>query len=134
MADILIIEDDEMVGLLIKAPLEEAGHTARLASNGKAGLRMIAQRPADLVITDIVMPEMDGLETISKLRESNPGLRVIAISGGGRWMPAESNLRLSGLMGASRTLQKPIPPDLLLTEVEAVLLEASQSKADAGEN
>jgi CheY-like chemotaxis protein len=132
MANILIIEDDEMVGLLIKETLEGAGHSARLASHGKEGLNMIAKQPADLVITDIVMPEMDGLETITRLRESNPGLRVIAISGGGRWMSAESNLRLSGLMGANRTLHKPISPDLLLTEVEAVLMEPVKPRTGAG--
>ncbi|MFW5837891.1 MAG: response regulator, partial [Desulfovibrionaceae bacterium] len=85
MADILIIEDDRMVGLLIKETLVAAGHGVRLADNGVAGLDLLEKHGADLVITDIVMPEMDGLEAINRLREKHPDLRVLAISGGGRW-------------------------------------------------
>ncbi len=132
MADILIIEDDRMVGLLIKETLVAAGHGVRLADNGVAGLDLLEKHGADLVITDIVMPEMDGLEAINRLREKHPDLRVIAISGGGRWMNAKSYLKLSELLGASRTLNKPISPDGLLAQVEAVLKEPHPPAARPG--
>src|SRR3954466_13840356 len=81
MAHILIIEDDERVRRLFSTLLQHAGHQASEARDGREGLALQAECHPDLVITDIVMPGMEGLETISALRRLHPDLPIIAISG-----------------------------------------------------
>lgn len=123
MARILIVDDDEQVRAMLCATLAWAGHDADGAPNGKAAICMQRERPADLVITDIVMPEKEGLETIRDLRKGWPDTRIIAISGGGRF-GAGCYLGLASRLGAGRVFQKPVDQEVLLTAISELLGEA----------
>src|SRR5438045_9784306 len=82
MARILVIDDDAQVRGAVRRILERAGHTVEDVGDGNAGLRAHRERPADLIITDIFMPERDGIETIRQLRRESPQVKIIAISAG----------------------------------------------------
>ena len=84
MARILIIDDDEQVRRYLRKILEAQGHEVVAASDGKLGIELCREEPTDLIITDIFMPEKEGLETIGELRRDYPDVKIIAISGGGR--------------------------------------------------
>lgn len=106
MATILVIDDDELVRTTIQFALEEEGHQVFLARDGREGVRMFSQQPVDLVITDILMPEQEGIETIQMLIRERPEVRVIAISGGGQRGGADY-LRMAKDFGAADVLAKP---------------------------
>ena len=88
MAVVLVIEDDDHLRGLLRAVLERAGHTVEDAPNGAAGLKRFYSHPADVVVTDIIMPEKEGLETIIELKRDHPEVKIIAISGGGARLDA----------------------------------------------
>ena len=92
----------EMLGVI----LERKGYAVKTATNGKEAVLLQRKKPFDIVITDIVMPEKEGLETITELRHGYPRLKIIAISGGGRHRP-EGYLELASQLGADRVLAKP---------------------------
>ena len=120
MARILIIEDDVGVRDFLESLLERAGYETVTAANGKEGVDVFATSPVDLVITDIIMPEKDGIETIMDMKRLNPALRVIAISGGGRSEP-ENYLHSARLLGADQTVKKPFANEDILRAVRALL-------------
>lgn len=107
MAKILIIDDDPSILTMLKRMLEKAGYEVDTASNGCEGLKKIEYCPPDLLVTDIVMPEKEGLELILHLRKENPGLKIVAISGGGRFN-YEGYLNSAKLLGADMIFQKPL--------------------------
>lgn len=115
--NILIADDDEPVRHLIRAGLEGAGYDVAEAANGVEAIRAANATPFDLVITDILMPEKDGLETIVHLRKRSPGLKVIAISG------YENALFLADArgLGAARVLPKPFKIAELVAMVRDLL-------------
>ncbi len=117
---ILLVDDEpafrEMVGLM----LEAGGHQVTTAANGRAGETLLEQKSFDLVITDVLMPEQDGLAFISSLRQRQPGARIIAMTGGGM-VPAASYLRIARGLGAHSLLEKPFGQDELLAAVESAL-------------
>jgi two-component system, chemotaxis family, chemotaxis protein CheY len=116
MADILIVEDDPQVRHLLTHILRHAGHAAREADNGRTGIAEFHdQRPA-LVICDILMPDMEGIETVLALRREDPTTPIIAISGGDR-----VHLKLVAKLGATATLKKPLLPHVLLSLVDGLL-------------
>jgi DNA-binding response OmpR family regulator len=118
MANILVIDDDPDVRDLVKATLESAGHEVFVAVNGRAGMQQYRAKPADLVITDLFMPDQEGLETIKLLRLEFPDVRIIAISG----KPAgETMLSVAKRIGATEVMSKPFLPDELLKVVERAL-------------
>lgn len=117
---ILIIDDEAGVRDSVRQILETAGHRVNDAANGVAGLqRFKADRP-DLVITDIIMPDMEGIETIRAIRALAPDCPVLAMSGGGRLGNVDF-LSVAGRLGADDTLQKPFEIDELLGKVAALL-------------
>lgn len=116
MATILVIEDDREVREYLVEVLHRAGHKVRAAANGRDGVAMFRELPAQVVITDIIMPEKDGIETILDLRREHPRLKVIAISGGGRSTP-ENYLHSARLLGADRAFRKPFSNEEILTAV-----------------
>ncbi len=120
MARLLLIDDDPALLLLLRRTLERSGYEVVTAPNGREGLQRLAAAPFDLLITDIVMPEMEGLELILKLRQTHPALRIIAISGGGQLRPA-SYLNLARLSGAMTVLAKPFELEELLGAVQKLL-------------
>jgi len=120
MARVLVVDDQPEFRRGMLRLLERAGHTAAEAADGAEGLRQFAVQPVDLVVTDLFMPDMDGLEFMRELARRRPGTRVIAISGGG-FMDAASILAVAQTLGAVRTLSKPIDPPQFLALVEEVL-------------
>lgn len=122
MQTILIIEDDAQVRKLLMRILDSAGYNVLEAVDGKEGVKLFNQNPADLVVTDLVMPEQEGLETIRLLRKRVSNVKIIAISGGGRIGPEDYLLMAKGL-GARQTLKKPINREDLLFSVREVLQE-----------
>ena len=107
MAKILVIDDDPSILTMLKRMLEKEGYEVDTAFNGSEGLEKIESFPPDLLVTDIVMPEKEGLELIFYLRKNNPGLKIIAISGGGRFN-YEGYLTSAKYLGADLTFQKPL--------------------------
>lgn len=122
MASILLIDDDESLRNTIAEVLRRAGYTVDTAPDGKPGLALYRAALHDLIITDIVMPELEGLELMEALRRASPRPRVIAMSGDSKF--SESiYLPVAEKLGAHRTLLKPIHPDALLRTVAEVLAE-----------
>lgn len=113
MPKILVIDDDAQCAELLQAVFEQAGHAVRTAADGKIGLNMSRSEKFDLVITDVLMPEKDGLELIKELRRDNPAVQIIAISGGGL-LHAEDCLKMARLFGAQHILKKPLDMEKLL--------------------
>ena len=122
MSRILIIEDEEQTRRMIVEVLQRAGYEVSEARDGVEGLRRYRESPTDLIITDILMPGKEGLETIMELRRDFPRIKIIAMSGGGR----TGNLNFLDIaerLGAQRTLQKPFHLQEVLQCVQALLEE-----------
>jgi len=129
-ARILLIEDDDSFRTMLRLTLAHFGHTVMEARNGKEGLAMFKPANVDLVITDIMMPEKDGLEVLKELYVRQlPPVKIIAISGGGR-LTGSDNLRLAKLLGAAKVLAKPFSTEVLLAAINE-LLPASKASAQA---
>ena len=120
MAKILVLDDELSILLMIKKMLEKAGHEVSLALNGREGMELFEKNRPDLLITDIIMPEKEGLETIFELRRKYPELKIIAISGGGRISP-DGYLPGAKLLGADMTFQKPLNQKEFLQAVSQLL-------------
>lgn len=120
MANILVIDDDPMARDFIAEALSQKGHHAATASNGREGLDLFGTAPFDLVITDIIMPEVEGIETIMQLKKEKPDVKIIAISGGGK-ISAYSHLSLAQKFGVKKTLEKPFGKADLFAAVHEVL-------------
>lgn len=120
MARILVIDDEELVRFTLKKALEKAGHEVVEAANGNDGIEVYKQSPVDLVITDIIMPQKEGVETIVELRRDHPDVKIIAISGGGRTGTTDY-LELAKEFGARHVLKKPFGRQELLDAVQETL-------------
>ena len=116
-ASVLIVDDDPAILKLLSSVLGAAGYEVAEASDGRQAMKLFRERPSDLMITDLIMPDQEGVETITKLRRDYPRLKIIAISGaiGGRY------LRVAELLGADTVLQKPFTPQVLLDTVRKLL-------------
>ena len=123
MAHILLIDDDEDTRAVLEELLSSAGHEVVTAADGKEGLAQFRAAPADLVITDLFMPNQEGLETISHLRRDFPDALIIAMSGN---TVAGMMLSIAKRLGAVEVLQKPFFPRELMSMVEKVLQSRSQ--------
>ena len=120
MARILVIDDEAAVRNLVATILRKTGHEVFEASDGKRGGAVLSEQPVDLIITDLLMPEKDGIEMIMEARRDFPAIRIIAMSGGGMAAPADY-LPMAELLGAERTLAKPFTAAQLRALVESVL-------------
>ena len=120
MQKILIIDDDEQMRNLLCRTMEYAGFNVEAASDGRKGLRLFEESPYDLVITDLIMPEQEGMETITFLRKNHPEVKIIAISGGGRIGP-DTYLPAALELGADRAFAKPFPIDDIINAVKELL-------------
>jgi DNA-binding NtrC family response regulator len=117
---ILIIEDDALLRKMYWRFLESAGYEVVEASDGHEGVKIYQENPADLVITDLIMPKKEGIEVILALKRDHPDVKIIAISGGGKNNP-ESYLYMAKKLGAMQTISKPIDRKLLLKVVSECL-------------
>jgi CheY-like chemotaxis protein len=130
MANILVVDDEVEVGTAIRRVLERAGHIVSVAQNATAGLNVVAQQAPDVVITDIIMPKVHGVELIKILRERFPRIRVIAISGGGSFGPqgykpdaisTHAYLAAAREAGAAEILTKPFDLTDLIGAIRRLL-------------
>jgi len=133
MARILIVDDEEDVRIALKQVLERAGYEVTVAATGNEGLDVMKREGADLVITDVIMPGVDGIATAKQIREKYRDTRIIVISGGGRTAPepyepdaisTRSYLASASKAGADQTLTKPFDRDELLRVVRDLLDES----------
>jgi CheY-like chemotaxis protein len=121
MAHVLVIDDDVDVRWVIRRAVQADGHTVSEAGDGDEGLQRFAEQPPDLVITDILMPGREGIETIIELRRRRPELPILAISGGSRSTERDEVLESADLLGATRVLPKPFALDQLRAVVHGML-------------
>jgi CheY-like chemotaxis protein len=112
---VLVIEDNVDLRDLVRLALEHAGHQVITATHGVEGLAFLNGHVVDLVVTDLFMPEMDGIEVIAALRRQFPGVKIVAMSG----RPGVDYLTVAKELGAARILRKPFVMDDLLSAVEA---------------
>src|SRR5208282_860293 len=117
---ILIVDDEPGIRELLSIMLETYGHTVATAEDGMQAPKIMATRPIDVVITDLLMPERDGLEFITEVRKKYPGVKIIAMSGGGH-IARDSYLRIAKTFGAHFLLEKPFNQSDVLGAVDAVL-------------
>ena len=124
-ARILLVDDDALLRQTLREILTSAGHRVEEAANGAEGLRRLLIGNFDILVTDLVMPEREGLELIQEVRSLIPDLPVIAISGAfdGQF------LQLAKTFGATAALQKPLPPDRLVQAVNTIVQRRAQQLA-----
>ncbi len=122
MAKILVIEDDHSFRGVLVEMLRKAGYEVSEAEDGNQAISVCEAALPDVVLTDIIMPDKEGLETIQELLKLNPDLRIVAMSGGGRFGP-DSYLPLAKKLGAKACLQKPFMRSELLDTIRRVLEE-----------
>jgi CheY-like chemotaxis protein/signal transduction histidine kinase len=130
MSQVLIIDDEAGIRDLLRLILERKGYSVETATDGRVGLQKFRQQPAELVISDIIMPNVDGLELIRSLKRESPAVKIISISGGGK-VGAGNYLDLATKLGASYAFEKPIDREALLNAVEELLVPATESTTSA---
>ncbi|CDH46864.1 MAG: response regulator [Candidatus Competibacteraceae bacterium] len=121
MAKILIIEDDDPFREMLAEMLDQVGHQVEMAANGILGMERFRSGEPDLVITDILMPEKDGIETIIEMKRERDSIKIIAMSGGRRAITPQFNLDSAALIGVQQTLTKPFTRQQLLQAIEDTL-------------
>ena len=122
MVKVLIVDDEEMVRMVIANTLRKVGITVEEAENGRAAILRFQEDPADVVITDIIMPEQEGIETIIELKRMSPTVKIIAMSGGGR-VGTTDYLEIARDFGANRIFTKPFDRMKVLEAVYECLTE-----------
>ena len=120
MLKILIIDDEAPVRKLLKKLFEKNNYEVLEAANGIQGIKLFNEQHPDLIISDLIMPEKEGLETIREIKKSNPDVPIIAISGGGLADP-KIYLNIARNLGAVRTFSKPIDNEILLSTIKEIL-------------
>ena len=120
MASILVVEDDESLRRLFEQMLVRAGYEVTIAADGAKALKLIETTVFDVMITDLIMPEMEGLSLLRELRNKKSPMKVIAMSGGGRGS-ATDYLEMAKMLGAAETLPKPFTGQQLIDTIERVL-------------
>jgi DNA-binding NtrC family response regulator len=120
MTHILVIDDDVMICNVLRRTLERSGYTVTEAYDGQKGLAAHKAAPADLVITDMIMPGMEGVETIMQFRRHSPTMKIIAMSGGGMGRGTDY-LAIAQKFGAHRIIAKPFTMQAITTAVSEVL-------------
>ena len=127
MIRILIAEDDEDLRAILRMFLESVGYAVEAVPNGEKAIRAQQERPADLLITDIFMPDRDGFETLEYFRTHHPELPIIAISGRKEWQRAD-HLAVAHLAGADAVLHKPFEIGQLMERLQVLVSRDGQSR------
>jgi CheY-like chemotaxis protein len=120
MAKILVIDDDVVVRETLMLILEDKGYEVVSAEDGERGLSVFRSEAPDLVITDIIMPEKEGIQTIREIRALRPLAKIVAISGGGR-IGNTDFLRIAQQLGAVDVISKPFDPDEFVERIDRCL-------------
>lgn len=108
MIRILLVEDDTLVQSMLKQMLEREGHAVVAVNDGSAAIKTLEREEIDLVVTDLIMPEMEGIELIRSLRKQESRPKIIAISGGSALLSPVAQLKSARFLGADLTFTKPI--------------------------
>jgi CheY-like chemotaxis protein len=124
MARVLVIDDDPTIRSLVGGILEAGGHSVVEARDGRAGVELFAREKIDLVVTDIVMPEQEGIETIGALRKLSRSVPILAISGSATVGGVGDYLKAAAALGATETLAKPISHESFIAAVDRLLARA----------
>lgn len=119
---ILLVDDDHQFRLMLRRVLEREEYEVFEAGDGKEGVKAYQNLRTDVVITDIIMPEVEGVETIMKLRKEFPDVKIVAISGGGRNSP-DSYLSMAEKLGARFVMEKPLDRQVFLEKLAALIVE-----------
>jgi CheY-like chemotaxis protein len=120
MHEILIIDDEPSIRKMLKKLLEKNSYQVWETNDGKQGIESYRENNPDLIITDLIMPEKEGLETIRELKKIDPDVKIIAISGGGLVDP-KMYLNMASKFGAVRTFTKPVDNEILLSAIAEIL-------------
>lgn len=116
---VLIVDDVELVRFSLHAALQAAGHEVKLAESAREALEIVKQGALNLVVTDIWMPDQNGIQLIQQIRQTNPGLRIFAITGGGPRLSLEAATSLAQVWGAEKVFIKPFDEADLVKALEA---------------
>jgi DNA-binding response OmpR family regulator len=130
MARVLVIDDDRVFTTLVAEALAAAGHRVDVAADGRQGIVAVRTTRFDAVVTDIIMPDQEGIETIRLIRRSDPELPILAMSGGGLRLSIDL-LQMARAIGADDTISKPFLPSELVRRVEALLSRRAEPPAAA---
>jgi YesN/AraC family two-component response regulator len=120
MAKVLIVDDNEDILISMRLLLQCAGYSVRCAQDGAEGLKLYREDPPDVLITDLAMPEMDGIEMMVKVREEFPASRILAISGFSEKKQADY-LSVAKAVGAIETFVKPVESNALLKKLQTLV-------------
>ncbi|MEO6246021.1 MAG: response regulator [Opitutaceae bacterium] len=118
----LVVDDEQTICTLLQRWLTEAGWTAVTASSGLDACVMMKRQPFDLVITDVLMPDGDGLDLINELKKVQPEARILAMSGGGRYIEGDDYLKLARGIGAHAAVMKPFDRKQLQAAIDLALV------------
>jgi CheY-like chemotaxis protein len=129
VARVLVVDDDRLVRVTIKLALQRAHHEVLEAQDGLEAIEAVDRSKVDVVVTDIIMPEVDGIGLILALRKRAPGMKVIAISGGGRTQNMDF-LRMAKALGANLVLAKPFTAEEIQQAVDSVLTPEAPTDED----
>lgn len=125
---ILIVDDDPLLRMIASEMLSGAGYAVAEAEDGDVAIRILEQRPVDLAVLDLLMPNKEGVETIKEIKQRWPHVRIIAISSGGRLDP-NYLLPLAKAMGADAVFRKPLTAEPFLNMVEQALRDAPVARS-----
>lgn len=123
MSRILIVDDDDSFRTMLRLTLLKRGYDAEETTNGREALALQETNPAELLLTDLIMPDQEGLETIQEFRRRYPAVKIIAMSGGGR-INARDYLVIAKMLGAARTFAKPFSNDELVAAIDELLVKS----------
>jgi DNA-binding NtrC family response regulator len=129
---ILVADDEEGIRNLVVNWLQERGHTLTPARSANHAFRHLSAEDFDLVITDVVMPDGDGFELISSLRKTHPETRILAMSGGGRYLRGIECLKMARGLGAHAVVMKPFNMEQLQAAIDAAMLTRSSNSTPPG--
>jgi CheY-like chemotaxis protein len=121
MPRILVVDDDPLIQAIVPLALQEHGHEVVQAIDGKQALTQMRRQAIDLVIADMLMPEVDGLELLRAVQKEQPQVPLIAMSGGSSRLPGADVLQMARMLGARALLSKPFTVDDLLAAIGAAL-------------
>ena len=128
---ILVADDEDSIRSLLEHYLKSAGHRVAIVGSAREACVELAKTTFDLVITDVLMPDGDGLDLISALRTTQPNARILAMSGGGRYLEGSDYLKLAKGLGAHTAMMKPFTWQQLQTAMEEALASPTDSNSPA---
>ena len=128
MSRILVVDDNINLRRILRQILESEGHQVREASNGVEAMGLLREAPDELVITDVIMPDKEGIETVIEIRKVYPDVKIIVMSGGGRFGP-DDYLETATVFGANRTIPKPFSKNDILKAVQELLGQNAPNSA-----